>query len=61
MRASVAAMEVTKEVSNVGRRCQILGDHPKKSGRGPQMGKVLEQPFLPILPKKEVRAPFTYF
>jgi hypothetical protein len=36
----------------IGRRCQILGDHPIFFGRRPLIGKLLEQCFCSILPKK---------
>jgi hypothetical protein len=36
-----------------------MGDHPKNS-RGPLLGKLLEQGFLLILPKKDVGFPLTY-
>jgi hypothetical protein len=37
-----------------------MGDHPKKISRGPLLGKLSEQGFLPILPKKDVGFPPTY-
>jgi hypothetical protein len=38
----------------IGRRCQNMGDHPKKISGGSLIGNLLEQRFCSILSKKAV-------